>query len=262
MFLFGSAAATHTPQFVPNPEARTWIAESLVGLYRSLLPPSPRLLDVSPSLAPRDIDGLFDLICDVQRDVGQADVEFSLQEGGAAGDPLPPGFAALGNSQGHLLHTFARAGEYILVYLPQVFRVPELAFASIARELGRIAIHRAQDLDVEVSPEDEEGFVELAGVSLGLGVWVANGAYVFEQKCCGGGCGVDLGSVRAGLSMPEACFALALDGHHRGGSRRAVGRALSPTQTAAFKASWKWVDRQGPDLRALAATQPAALAGK
>ncbi|TPV95312.1 MAG: hypothetical protein B7733_10695 [Myxococcales bacterium FL481] len=250
MFLFGSAAATQTPQFVPNAEARGWISESLAQLYQRLHP-SPHAFVGGDVPTPRDIDGLFELLCGLQREVDQADVEFSLQEGGAEGPPLPAGFAPLGDAKGHLLHTFAKAGEYVLVYLPQLFRVPELALASVARELGRIAIDRVGGLPEPVDDHDREGFVELAAVTLGMGVWVANGAYVFEQKCCGGGCGVDLGSVRAGLSMPEACFAVALDGRARDRSRRTMMRGLSPTQAAAFKSSWKWIGREGSQMRAL-----------
>ena len=253
MFLFGSAAATHTPQFVPNPEARTWIAESLVGLYRSIQPTSSSLITATPQLVPRDLDGLFELICTLQEDIGQHDVVFSLQEGGSEGPQLPSGYAPLGDPQGHLLHTFARAGEYVLVYLPQIFRVPELLLAAVARELGRIAIDRCGEVGADVAQEDREGFVELAAVVLGMGVWVANGAYLFEQKCCGGGCGVDLRSVRAGLSMPEASFALAIDGLRRGNTRRGVGKALAATQKAAFKESWKWIERSAPETLALVA---------
>ena len=34
---------------------------------------------------------------------------------------------------------------------------------------------------------------------------------MFENACCCGGCGINLRSVRAGLSLPEVSYALALD---------------------------------------------------
>ena len=130
----------------------------------------------------------------------------------------------------------------LVVAVPAIFRVTELVLGSVARELGRIAIHRAGGHRVE--PADFEGDAELAAIVLGLGVWVANGAYVYENACCGGGCGLDLKSLRAGLSLPEACFALAVDGHRRGISRRVVAKHLLPTQRAALKRSWGHVRKQ------------------
>src|SRR5690606_41464717 len=62
-------------------------------------------------------------------------------------------------------------------------------------------------------------------------------SYRFENKCCGGGCGINLSQVRAGLSLTEICFALALDGHRRGWARRTVLRHLAATQKAATKRS-------------------------
>jgi hypothetical protein len=83
---------------------------------------------------------------------------------------------------------------------------------------------------------------------------------VYENACCGGGCGIDLKTLRAGLSMPEACFALAIDGHRKGLSRRVTGKALDSTQKAAFKRSWGFVRKEPQLVRALdAGAGPAAL---
>ena len=209
---------------------------------------------LSDAERPGDLDGLFDMMCGVQAEVGQEDVEFTLLELGE--DKLPKGFTPLGNGEGQLMHTFARGSEFLTVIVPAIFRVPELIFSSVARELGRIAIARAGGHTVE--PDDFEGDSEIAAVALGMGVWVANGAYIFENACCGGGCGVDLSSIRAGLSLPEACFAAALDGHRKGLSRRTIAKHLDPTQKAAFKRSWGYVDKQ-PELKALAAPSAPAL---
>jgi hypothetical protein len=177
-------------------------------------------------------------MCGVQAEIGQEDVEFTLLEVGDGAPQLPDGFAPLGDPTGQMLHGFHRDGEYVLLFSPGVFRVPQLLFASVARELGRIAVHLVGGHDSAIEPTDFEADAELAGVVLGMGVWVANGAYVYENACCGGGCGIDLKSLRAGLSMPEAVLALALDGRRKGLSRRAIAKHLEPTQRAAFKKNW------------------------
>src|SRR5690606_28739241 len=97
---------------------------------------------------------------------------------------------------------------------------------------------------------DPEAAAELAGVALGMGLWVAGGAYLFENACCGGGCGVDLRGVRAGLSLPEAAFALALDARRKGLSRWTGARGLDATQKAAFKACWGASGKAAPALAA------------
>jgi hypothetical protein len=132
--------------------------------------------------------------------------------------------------------------------------------ASIARELGRIGLDRAGAFDgAELGPDPErllewEADSELAAILLGMGIWVANGAYLFENACCGGGCGVDLRSVRAGLSLPEACYALALDSQRKGVRRWQVVRHLAATQKAATKKCWSHLGDALPP--ALAAATP------
>jgi hypothetical protein len=241
---------TKTIDFLPGDDSRAWVADGLSDLWGRLGPPAatPRVFG-QPAAAVKSFDELFELLCGVQGDVGQDDVEFALVE--MTDKPeIPPGFVPLGNPDGQLMHTFVRDAEFLVVALPAMFRLPQLVFGSVAREIGRIAIQRAGGHRVE---EDElEADAELAAVALGLGPWVANGAYVFENACCGGGCGIDLRSIRTGLSMPEACFATALDAQRKGLSRRVVAKHLEATQRAAFKRSWGFVTKE-PGLRALAA---------
>jgi len=244
-------------EFLPDEDARAWVADGLQELAARLGEPAraPRLVLDAPIPKPRDLDDLFELICGVQAEVGQHDVEFTLLElpQGAGREPLPRDFVPLGRPEGQLVHTFARGDELVVVVAPAILRVPALVLASVARELGRIAVFRHGGHRVE--PEDREADAELAGIALGLGVWVANGSYVYENACCGGGCGLDLKSLRAGLSMPEACFALALDTHRRGLSPRVAAKHLEATQKAAFKKSASFVDRT-PEL---VGREPAAL---
>lgn len=242
MFGLGTDAAKTAVDFVPGEDARAWIAQGL-ATHASRLGPlaAKQQLIVDPmgkGRTPGDLDGLFDLMCGVQEEIGQEEVEFTLLEVGDAAPQLPDGFAPLGDPTGQMLHGFHRDGEYVVLFSPGVFRVPQLLFASVARELGRIAVHLVGGHDAAIEPADFEADAELASVALGMGVWVANGAYVYENACCGGGCGIDLKSLRAGLSMPEATLAVALDGHRKGLSRRAIARHLEPTQRAAFKKNW------------------------
>lgn len=261
MLSFGSITAS--PEFVPADDAREWIASGIVDLAAALGPAAsrPQLLTDPANLGfrstPNDLDSLFSMICAVQEVIGQADVELTLLEIDARTPQLPGDYVSLGDGTGKLLHTLRGADEYLMVFTPAVFKVRELLLASVARELGRIALDRA---GIEPDPEDAQALqqwdadAELAAVLLGMGVWVANGAYLFENACCGGGCGVDLRSVRAGLSMPEACYALALDGQRKGVNRRSIVKHLSATQKAAAKQSWSHVGSSLP--MALAAAQP------
>jgi hypothetical protein len=265
MLSFGSATAS--PEFVPGDDARNWIATGIVDLAARLGPPAqqPQLLSDPADLGfgtartPSDLDSLFDMICAVQEVVGQSEVELTLLEldERAKAPSLPEQYTSLGDANGKLLHTLRGPGEYLVLFTPAVFKVRELLLAGIARELGRMALDRA---GIEPDPEDAQAALEwdadaeLAGVLLGMGIWVANGAYLFENACCGGGCGVDLRSVRAGLSMPEACYALALDSQRKGIRRRHVLRHLAPTQKAATKKCWSHLGSSLPP--ALAAAEP------
>lgn len=237
-------SSSPTVDFLPSEDTRAWVADGLRDHMSRLgaAAQQSRVITKTAIDKPRDLDDLFDLMCGVQAEVGQADVEFSLVELDPDDRPDAHGYTPLGDPMGQLMHTFAKRRELVIVVSPAIFRVSELVLASAARELGRIAVHLAGGHTVEEA--DYEGDAELAAITLGLGVWVANGAYVYENACCGGGCGLDLSSLRAGLSMPESCFGLAVDSQRKSISRRAVAKYLEPTQRAAFKRSWGWVKQQ------------------
>jgi hypothetical protein len=260
------------PVFIPDSASRDWIGDGIVELASRLGPAArqPRLLTNGSEIGwgsgwsgrtPKDLDGLFDLICATQEVVGQAEIELTLlelDERGAA-PKLPDGYVSLGASNGKLLHTVRGPDEYLILFTPAVFKVRELVFASVARELGRVALDRlglAPELDASAEALQQwEADSEIAAILLGMGIWVVNGSYKFENACCGGGCGVDLRSVRAGLSMPEAAYALALDSQRKGLRRREVVRHLEPTQKAATKQCWAHIG--GGELpAALAAASP------
>jgi len=263
MFRFGSSTAKASPEFVPADDARAWIANGLRDVVAALGPvaEAPRRVVVPPTPStPKDPDALFELICETQSYLDQDDLEFTMLE--PARDPqkspLPPGAVPLGDPQGHMIHTFRRGDELMLLVMPPVFRSPELLLGNLARELGRMGLVQ-RGFDSDIGELDAEAAAELAGIALGMGVWLANGAYMFENACCGGGCGIDLSGIQAALSMPEACFALALDGNRKGIGRRHLAKALSPTQKSAFKQNWKASSTSLPALAA--APSPAALAG-
>lgn len=256
--MLGFSSSTNV-EFLPDEDARAWVADGLRDVSAHLtrrwgeVVGKPRVVTETSIAKPRDMDDLFELICGVQSEVGQADVEFSLVELEDSGArSVPKGFEPLGNPDGQLLHTFHRGDEYVVLAVPQIFKLTPVVFSSVARELGRIALHEANRTGTALRPTptseqdfaDREGDAEFAGILLGLGVWVANGAYVYESACCGGGCGIDLKSLRAGLSMPEACFALAVDGQRKGLSRRVITKHLESNQTAALKRSWGFVKKQ------------------
>lgn len=247
MFQLGSEAARQAPQFVPDGDNQGWILDTLAefGARFGEISRKPRLLTSPPGgVVPRDLDGLFELICGVQEEVGQGDVEFTLLDVGDQ-DDLPKAFTPLGDPTGQLLHAFARGpredAEYVMLFAPGIFKVPQLVYASVAREIARLGLHRTGGYLVGAEPEDPadwEAESELAAITMGMGVWVANGAYVYENACCGGGCGIDLRSLRAGLSVPEVAFALAADSQRKGLGRWGIARHLEPTQKAAFRKNW------------------------
>ena len=251
MLQFGAQAAK-APDFVPEVKTRAWLAESMAAVIAHLGPAARRQQWITATplkgAAPRDLDALFDLICAAQEHVGQGDLEFTIAEPLPGKAPVPPGFEAIGDPTGHLMHTFARGKELALLVMPQIFRAPTLLLGCVARELGRMGLWAQGAPSEALARVDAEAAAELAAISLGLGVWVANGAYMFENACCGGGCGIDLRGVRAGLSLPEASYALALDAQRKGLSRRAAAKQLEATQEAAFKKCW---DACGADVPAL-----------
>ncbi|MFO7566839.1 MAG: hypothetical protein R6X02_29620 [Enhygromyxa sp.] len=255
------------PEFIPSEDSREWIATGIVELAGRLGPAAqqPRLLtDASEigfggSKTPRDLDSLFDMICAVQEVVGQSEVELTLLEVDERSPALPEGFTLLGDTRGKMLHTVRGPDEYLLLFTPTLFKVRELLLASVARELGRLALDRAGlQPDPDAGAEgllEWESDAEIAGILLGMGIWVANGSYLFENACCGGGCGVNLRSLRAALSMPEACYALALDSQRKGLRRRHVVRHLAATQKAATKKCWSHLGDALPPALAAAAPE-------
>jgi hypothetical protein len=151
-----------TPEFLPNPDSRGWIADGIVELAARLGPAAsqPRLLTDAGDLGfgasktPRHLDSLFDMICAVQEVIGQSEVELTLlevDERGAA-PKLGDGYTSLGDSNGKLLHTLRGPDEYLMLFTPAVFKVRELMFAAVARELGRVALDR-----VGLQPELDAG---------------------------------------------------------------------------------------------------------
>lgn len=251
---------------VPNDDDRTWLMKSLVEVVGHLGPhaSSTRLL-APPSRKVQDFDALFAMICEVQANLGQHEVEFELVDGDGPLPPLSAPLVAIGEAKGHLMHTMRAGHELVLVASRTVFKVQNLLAAHVAREVGRMALVQAGafvDTPSGVVRDEPEAASELAAISLGLGPWILNGSAIFENACCGGGCGVNLRSIRAGLSMPEAAYAVALDAHRRRLSGWSLSRMLESNQRAAFKQSTRVVSRGGGAVAALAASTTSALPGR
>ena len=190
MFSFG-ASASNAPEFVPDAASRDWVSTSLMRVAAKLGAPAaaPRVV-VSPpgNIVARSFDSLFDMICAVQELVGQGSVELTLVEVRPGDAPeIPDGFQMLGDPNGQMMSTLVRGDEYAMLYNPVAFKEENLLRAAVAREIGRIAIHRNGGHDLDLKPEDYIADAELAAIALGLGVWIANGAYIYESSCCGGG---------------------------------------------------------------------------
>jgi hypothetical protein len=240
---------------VPSDDDRAWLASSLSEVISHLGPHAgtTRLLS-PPTRKVADFDGLFAMLCEVQAHVGQHDLEFELVDGDAPLPPLSAPLLAIGEPKGHLMHTMRAGTDLVVVASRSLFKVQNLLAAHVAREVGRMSLVQAGAFDGAprgVVRDEPEAASELAAISLGLGAWILNGAAIFENACCGGGCGVNLRSIRAGLSMPEAAFAVALDARRRRLSGWSLSRMLESNQRAAFKQSARVATRSGTTLPAL-----------
>ena len=270
MFSFGSSASVNL-EFLPDPDSRLWILRELVHAIARLAPHSDSArgwFHVPKTGVPGNIDQFLDWVCSIQAQIGQQDLELTLLPLQHDSPAIPKDYRALVSGEGQLIQTLYGRSEYVMVFTPALFKKAELFFASVARELGRIAIFEVvRDAATPSAPDLlEHAYAEIAAHALGLGVWITNGAYIFENGCCGGGCGVNLKSLRTGLSMPESAFALALDGLRRAEKKRSIAKQLAPNQKAAFLAAWKHLEAIEPStLRALktgnASALPAAMAG-
>ena len=251
MFLSDLKLVNTTPQFIPEHENRTLLIEQfqrVVAILGESAQAHRQLVDTNIA-EPNDLDSLFDWICTLQEQIGQTQLDFTLVELEAGKPPVPTNYYPIGDPTGHLLHSFAGNDGFAMVVVPQIFRLKPLIFSSVARELGRLGLYQNGGFTETMDAEQIETLSELAGIALGMGVWVANGAYIFENACCGGGCGIDLNSLQAGLSLPEACFALALDGRRKDLSPRSIAGQLLSTQKTAFKKNWKAIKNSPPLLQ-------------
>ena len=248
---------------VPRDEDRVWLESALASVVDQLggIAASTRLV-TPPSRPIRDLDALFTLICDVQAHVGQRELEFELVDGDSPLPPLPGPLVAIGEPKGHLLHTMRAGSELVMLASRGLFKVQHLLVAHVAREIGRLALVQAGAFGEGVRGvvrDEPEAASELAAITLGLGPWVLNGSAVFENACCGGGCGVNLRSIRAGLSMPEAAYAVAMDARRRRLSSWSLSRMLDSNQRAAFKQSARVLGRTPAHAAALGADAAPAL---
>lgn len=274
MFSLGAFTSV-SPEFIPSENAQGWLLHQFMSVIQTTAPHSdPRRPWVHvPHAVPQDLDGFFDFICGLQAQIGQEALDLTVLPIHDNSDDIPSDYRALSSGQGQLMQTLVGRGEYVLCFSATLFKKTELLLASIARELGRIALHRglgqdAQGLAKFQSDEPDEqplscARAELAAFALGTGLFITNGSYIFENGCCGGGCGINLKSLKTGLTMPEASFILAVDAIRRGEKPRSFAKQLAPNQKAAFKDNFKTLSRRGTtakDLPSLAAAHQSRAA--
>lgn len=259
MFSLGSLGSDASPKFLPDDSSQRWLLRQFLSVIESTAPHSSatRPWIHVPSFVPQDLDGFFDFICALQAQVGQDHLDLTVLPISDKSPDIPSDYRALSSGQGQLMQTLFGRGEYVLCFSTTLFKKTELLLASIARELGRMSLHQhfsTQDPQaalVAKDPQDPEQQPlsctrsELAAFALGAGLFVTNGSYIFENGCCGGGCGINLKSLKTGLSMPEAAFILAVDAVRRQEKPRALSRQLAPTQKAAFKDNYKALSKRG-----------------
>lgn len=265
MFSLG-ALSSPRPEFLPDEQSQAWLLEEFLSVIACTAPHSDptRPWVHIPKHVPQDLDGFFEFICALQAQVGQESLDLTVLPITDQSPEIPKDYLALSSSEGQLMQTLFGRGEYVLCFTSALFKKTELLLASIARELGRIALH--QELRHSTNSLAKEGCessedplsatrAELAAFALGTGPFIVNGSYIFENSCCGGGCGINLGSLKTGLSMPEAAFMLAIDTIRRGQKKRSLARHLAPNQKAAFLDNYKSIEKRGLGSRELQALQ-------
>lgn len=273
MFSLGSLTAA-SPDFIPDERSQGWLLRQFMSVIEATAPHSdPRRpwVHVPPSV-PQDLDGFFDFICALQAQIGQDALDLTVLPIQDGNEDIPSDYRALSSGQGQLMQTLFGRGEYVLCFGTSLFKKTELLLASIARELGRIALHHSlahsKTALEPISSQDPaeaplgSARAELAAFALGTGLLITNGSYIFENGCCGGGCGINLKSLQTGLSMPEAAFIQAVDTIRRQEKPRAIAKHLAPNQKAAFKDNYKTLTRRGTtpqNLHQLATSNTLAL---
>ena len=265
MFGLFSQQGSSSPEFVPPQDSRDWLVDVMQDIVNVLPHAATSGKWFHPPQQPIvGLDPLFDLFCAVQAEIGQGEVDLTLVEADDSTRSLPAGFRPLSDGAGLLFQTLTNDEKFVVLYSPLIFRKQPILLAHAAREIGRISLYLAQKLQPthrlwQELPEHAHSYSELAAILNGLGVWVVNGSYVFENKCCGVGCGINLSGLKAGLSLPEACFALGLEAARRGVSRREMGRHLDATQKAAFSASYRQLHQANNRALALAPANAAVI---
>lgn len=124
-------------------------------------------------------------------------------------------------------------------------RTPVTMTAYLATALARVHIEENGGLDAW--PESEwRATCELAAISLGFGVLLANASYMFSKGC--GGVHVDHATT---LQVTEVAVALAMFVAQQEHAGRQFVSAMDPTQRAAWGEAKMWVDSNAKIIRRL-----------
>src|SRR5690606_42128022 len=99
--MLGSSSAVSV-ELLPAEDTRAWVTDGLRDHMTRLGAPArqPRVITKTAVDHPRDLDDLFELVCGVQAEVGQADVEITLIELDPDDPPAVHGYVPLGDPTG------------------------------------------------------------------------------------------------------------------------------------------------------------------
>lgn len=244
---------------MPSEAAVRWIVRRYAALIARTDDPSAKRALVLPNgeFFPDDFDGdagsVNLLFWRLQEHSGLTDFDVELRfvdDGGAA----PAGGGCSSGSCG--THAGAGAPPPVppIARMPDAYRVdvllsqartPVTLTAYLATALARVHIEEIGGLD-DWPAEEWRATCELAAVSLGFGVLLANASYMFSKGC--GGVHVDRGTV---LPVTDLAVALAVFVSHQKHASRQFVSSLDPTQRAAWGEAKLWADSNAKVLRRL-----------
>lgn len=244
---------------LPGEESIRWLVRRYASLLANKDDPNAKHPVVLPNgeYFPDDFDGdagsVNLLFWRLQEHSGMTDLDVELRfvDDGAA---MPSGGGCSGGSCS--THAGSKGPPPVppIARLPDAYRVdvllsqassPVAMTAYLATALGRV--HIQQTCKLEDWPEDEwRATCELAAVSLGFGVLLANASYMFSKGCGG----VHVNRVTA-LQVTELALALGLFVGHQEHVGRQFVSSLDPTQRAAWGEAKLWIDSNAKLIRRL-----------
>lgn len=244
---------------LPSEPRLRWMLRTCARLYAGGTEPVSGLVLPNGKYFPDDFDrtpaALERLLRRVQRHVGLDDIDVRLA---VAADPSAT--AAGGCSSGacapalpgKLGRVRREGGAYSVAIVPGEASHATVLTTVLARALSHVFLLEAELYD-EFDPLEAEQVLDVAGVMLGLGVLLSNGAYIYSKGCGG----VRVGSATL-LPVDEIALALAIFCKLHHVPSRTAAHELDPTARAAFAEALSWADSNGAVV-ALVESDPAVI---